>query len=204
MPDPCDHLSDEELMCRVQAGDGAVFAELVRRYQPALARVAISRLRRCDWAEDAVQEAFLAAFKGRQTYRPPHRFRTWLWTILLNQCRRSWKVRSRRPSIHGWGDEPAEAIEPAVYQASLERGESSPLARLLAQERAGLVDGLLQRLTPVQADAVRLRFFGGLKFDEIAEATGCSLGTAKSRVKWGLLRLAELVRTAEAVPRDLL
>lgn len=202
MPDFGHTLSDEELMGRVQAGDTAVFAELVRRYQPALARVAASRLGQADWADDAVQETFLAAFKGRHTYRPPHSFRTWLWTILLNQCRRSWKVRARRPRVRGWGDEPAELVEPAVFQASVERGESSPLARLLAQERAGLVDELLKQLTPVQADAVRLRFFGGLKFEEIAEATGCSLGTAKSRVKWGLLRLAELVRHAEPVQRD--
>ncbi len=202
MPDPVSPLSDEDLMRRVQAGESAVFAELVARYQPALTRVAASRLGRADWAEDAVQDSLLAAFQGRHTYRPPHNFRTWLWTILLNQCRRAWKRRSRRPRIRLWDDQPAETVEPAVYQASLERGGPTPLANLLAQERAGLVDDLLQRLTPVQADAVRLRFFGGLKFEEIAETMGCGVSTAKSRVKWGLLRFAELVRHAESFQRD--
>lgn len=202
MPDTVMPLSDEDLMRRVQAGDHAVFAELVRRYQPALARVATSRLGRADWAEDAVQESLLAAFQGRHSYRPPHNFRTWLWTILLNQCRRAWKRRARRPRVSLWADQPVETVEPAVYQASLDRGGPTPLAALLAEERAGLVDELLQRLTPVQADAVRLRFFGGLKFEELATATGTNLSTAKSRVKWGLLRLAELVRQAESLQRD--
>ena len=202
MPDPVVSLSDEELMRRVQAGDSAEFAELVRRYQPALARVATSRLGRADWAEDTVQESLMAAFRGRHTYRPPHNFRTWLWTILLNQCRRAWKRRTRRPRISLWNDQPTETVEPAVYQASLERGGPTPLATLLAQERSGLVDDLLQQLSPVQADAVRLRFFGGLKFEEIAAAMGTNVSTAKSRVKWGLLRLAELVRHAESLQRD--
>ena len=54
----------------------------------------------------------------------------------------------------------------------------------------------------VQADALRLRFFGGLKFEEISETMQCSLGTAKNRVKWGLMRLAELVRQADSVKSD--
>jgi sigma-70-like protein len=48
-------------------------------------------------------------------------------------------------------------------------------------------------LPTAQADALRLRFFGGLKFEEIADAMQCSLGTAKNRVRWGLMRLADHV-----------
>jgi RNA polymerase sigma-70 factor (ECF subfamily) len=57
----------------------------------------------------------------------------------------------------------------------------------------------------VQADALRLRFFGGLKFHEIAEAMPCSLTSAKNRVRWGLLRMAEMLQAAGAqgaAPRD--
>ena len=42
-----------------------------------------------------------------------------------------------------------------------------------------------------QADAIRLRFFGGLKFQEIADAMDCSLSTAKNRVRWGLTTISE-------------
>jgi RNA polymerase sigma-70 factor (ECF subfamily) len=202
MSDTGPPISDQELMRLAQAGDHAAFAEIVRRYQPALLRVAKSRLGRTDWAEDAVQETLLAAFKWRASYREPGSFRTWLWTILLNQCRRSWAGHVRRPRLWCWNDRPASEIEPAVYQASLDRGEAPPWQNLLAQERSELLESLLGQLPPVQADALRLRFFAGLKFEEISETMQCSLGTAKNRVKWGLMRLSELVRQADAVPKS--
>lgn len=197
MTDSGPPISDQELMRQAQQGDRAAFAEIVRRYRPALLRVAQSRLGRADWAEDAVQETLLAAFQWRASYRESSNFRTWLWTILLNQCRRSWSGRMRRPRLYGFDDQPAAEVEPAVYQASLDRGEAPPWQRLLAQERSDLLELLLKQLSPTQADALRLRFFGGLKFEEIAETMQCSLGTAKNRVKWGLMRLAESIREQE-------
>ncbi|HQU44407.1 MAG TPA: RNA polymerase sigma factor, partial [Pirellulales bacterium] len=88
MSDSGPPISDRQLMRQAQEGDRAAFAEIVRRYRPALLRVAQSRLGRPDWAEDAVQETLLAAFQWRGSYRETNNFRTWLWTILLNQCRR--------------------------------------------------------------------------------------------------------------------
>jgi RNA polymerase sigma-70 factor (ECF subfamily) len=202
MSDIGPHVSDQQLMRQAQAGDHGAFAEIVRRYQPALTRVAKSRLGRSDRAEDAVQETLLAAFKWRDSYQESHNFRTWLWTILLNQCRRSWTRSLRRPRLFFASEQPAAEVEPAVYQASLERGEQPPWQRLLAQERSELLESLLNELPPAQADALRLRFFAGLKFEEIGETMQCSLGTAKNRVKWGLMRLAELVRQAEQVTKS--
>jgi RNA polymerase sigma-70 factor (ECF subfamily) len=192
--------SDQALMRIVQGGDPLPFAELVRRYQPALLRVAFSRLGRRDWAEDVVQETFLAAFKSRHTYNEQFGFRTWLWTILLNECRRSQSTHARTPRVSCWSDESAAAHEPALYQASVDRGEPLPLARLLDQEQSALLETLLARLSVVQADALRLRFFGELKFPEIAAAMGCSLPTAKNRVRWGLMRLAKWINDPAAEP----
>lgn len=180
-------------MQRVQAGQTGLFAELIRRYQPALLRVARSRLQRADWAEDAVQETFLAAYKSRHTYRSEFSFRTWLWTILLNQCR-SLGQRQRRAAPPGsWrGDfQPDEAVA-----AVPEDARPLPLTQLIVRERGELLESLLGQLTGVQADALRLRFFAGLKFQEIADAMGCSLGTAKNRVQNGLIKLSETMRNS--------
>jgi RNA polymerase sigma-70 factor (ECF subfamily) len=76
------------------------------------------------------------------------------------------------------------------------QAELTPSQQLAAKERSQLLDALLLRLPEVQADALRLRFFGDLKFPEIADAMGCSLSTAKNRVKWGLMKLAELIGPA--------
>jgi RNA polymerase sigma-70 factor (ECF subfamily) len=82
----------------------------------------------------------------------------------------------------------------------LASGDESPVDALLASESRGNLHSLLARLPQSQADALRLRFFGGLKFQEIAAAMDCSLTTAKSRVKQGLLQLSEWLQ--EGVTRQ--
>src|SRR5688572_22365948 len=178
-------------MRRVQDCHTGLFAELVRRYQEPLARVARSRLRQMQGAEDVVQETFLAAYKSRHTYRAEFSFRTWLWTILLNQCRSHQQRLARTPQSEGWS---LDAEDPSWLAAlNADASQPLPLAQLLARERRELLESLLGRLTAAHADALRLRFYGGLKFHEIAEAMGCSLGTAKNRVQGGLLKLSEML-----------
>ncbi len=188
-------LSDRQLMARAQAGDTSCFEALFHRYQAALLRVAQSRLGQRDWAEDAVQETFLCAFKSRHTYDRRYNFRTWLWTILLNRCRNHVRRRTRAPTIHLWADQPCDADRSACELRQFESEEPGPAVRLMAKERGALLESLLDRLSPAQADALRLRFFGGLKYQEIADAMRCSLATAKNRVRWGLLRLAHWLRS---------
>lgn len=186
--------SDAAIVQRVRAGQTDCFSELVRRYQAALARVARSRLGRADWAEDVVQETFLAAFKSCATYDPRYSFRTWLWTILLNQCRSHYRRRMRSVPV-----EPLAAnCEEIVNNGVSESRDASPLGELLAKERAARLESLLGQLPGVQADALRLRFFGELKFHEIATTMQCSLNTAKARVRVGLERMAKLIETAGA------
>lgn len=194
MIEPLAQQSDADLFARVQAGETDVFAELVRRYQAALVRVARSRLGRMDWAEDVVQETFLSAFKSCASYDARYGFRTWLWTILLNQCAGHYQRRMRSVPLGPWPSDPDEAASTV--------GEASPLGNLLAKERAAELESLLLELSVVQADALRLRFFGGLKFQEIADAMQCSLNTAKNRVRWGLMRMAELMQTTELMQTD--
>lgn len=186
-------LTDGMLIAAVLAGDKNQFAELVRRYEPALRRVARSRLGRDDWTDDVVQETLLCAFKFLPSYDSRYSFRTWLWTILLNQCRRQWKRDQRTPHVAAWSDHAAglssddEMPQPAS-------AETPPPARLLAAENSQRLEALLARLPEAQADALRLRFFGGLKFDEIATAMECSVSTAKQRVRWGLVKMSEWLR----------
>jgi RNA polymerase sigma-70 factor (ECF subfamily) len=187
-------------MRRAKRGDRAAFGLLVERYQAALARVATSRLGDAEAADDMVQETFFAAFKSRQTYDEQYAFRTWLWTILLNQCRRHAGKLARAPrhqSLEGASDEDVDPIELAAAPTD---PQPAALSLLLARERREQLDALLARLTDVQADALRLRFFGGLQFQEIAACMECSLPTAKNRVRCGLLRLSHLITEQQGNP----
>ena len=194
-PQPPD--SDVDLMRRATRGDQAAFGALVERYQGALTRVALSRLQDSDAADDVVQETFFAAFKSKHTYDEQYAFRTWLWTILLNQCRRHAGKLARGPRYHSL-DRAADDDESAAEQSDqLTAATTDPqppaLSLLLARERREQLDALLAQLSDAQADALRLRFFGGLQFQEIAACMECSLCTAKNRVRCGLLRLSELI-----------
>ncbi|MCH8924152.1 MAG: RNA polymerase sigma factor, partial [Planctomycetes bacterium] len=193
-PVPADNdATDAALMRLVQEGRSDRFALLVERYERPLLRVARSRLGRVDWAEEAVQETFLSAFKSAHTFDPRYSFRTWLWTILLNQCRTLHRRRARDVRAAS-RDGPFSLEEHAEdMPRRLVSGEPAPLECLLAKERTAQLEALLGHLSEVQADAVRLRFFGGLKFHEIAETMGCSLSTAKNRVRWGLTKLTEMI-----------
>ena len=182
---------DATIMQRVQAGDFDSFELLVDRYRLALLRVAHSKLGDAAWAEDVTQETFLAVFAARQTYNPEFAFRTWLWTILLNLCRRQLKQHHRKPrqfpkSQLGREREDGGLPEPVEWETGL--------SRLLKVERRERLMLLLNELPEPQGDALRLRFFGELKFAEIAEAMHSSVSGAKRRVQNGLLALAEKLR----------
>jgi RNA polymerase sigma-70 factor (ECF subfamily) len=180
-------------MRRVQEGELGCFDVLVERYRPALVRVAAGMLSDTALAEDVVQETFLAVFAARHTFNPAFHFRTWLWTILLNFCRRHRARRGRQPqqlvnSAHAKADGP-ELVEAQTPETAL--------TALLQRERSEQLQRLLGELPEVQADAIRLRFFAGLTYHEIAQSMGVSLGGAKLRVRAGLAKLSQQLRGDE-------
>ena len=167
---------DAQIMQEAAAGRVDRFAELVARHQSPLFRVAMSRLGNRAAAEDAVQETFLAVFRSRGTYRPEQPFRPWLWTIHKNACD---AVRRK------------EDRQPATLERIAATASDGVADRLLVKE-------LLDRLPSEQADAVRLRFFGALTYDEIAVVQQCPTPTAKNRVRYALEKLATLLDETES------
>ena len=107
---------------------------------------------------------------------------------MLNQCRRQLKKRGRLPSVHNWSEHSSPAGELPVTDGD------GPVGTLLQEERAAQLQTMLSCLSPAQVDALRLRFFGELKFQEIADAMGCSLSSAKNRVRWGLKKMSQMLR----------
>lgn len=177
-------------MHRVIEGQPELFEEIVRRHRTALLQTAIHKLRNHALAEEAVQETFLAAYARRSTYDPQYPFRGWLWTILLNACRTIARREQRRT------DRPGRNA-PVDFQIP-QHDSADALQGVLNQERQELIARLLEGLPDVQADALRLRFFGGLTFEEIATAMNCSVNGARQRVKRGLERLSAAIRHAHS------
>lgn len=183
MASPSSSSSDAAVIQQVLYGRTDQFNELVSRYQTALFRLAYTKLGDIALAEDVVQETFLAAFKSLHTYDSHYSFRTWLWTILLNQCRRQGQRQRKRAE--------RELRQDADTMAQAHSSDDpSPSSQLIRKEQAERLSALLGQLPTVQADALRLRFFGQLKFKEIADVMACSLSSAKGRVKTGLDKIS--------------
>lgn len=185
--------SDNQIMVCVIDGEVELFDELVRRHRGSLLRAAVSKLRNPAMAEDAVQDCFLSAFARRHTFNPEFSFRGWLWTILLNVCRTQLRRETRQPK---------STLTRQTLAANEPVTTDSGLSELLRAERCELLADLLEQIPELEADALRLRFFGELQFDEIAQAMNCSLSGAKTRVRRGLERLADLARRDSLCAHD--
>ncbi|RLS53431.1 MAG: RNA polymerase sigma factor [Planctomycetota bacterium] len=169
-------VTDQALMLSVQAGDPSPFSELVDRYRPRLLRFACSALYNRDSAEDLVQETFLAVFQARHTYDPTFAVSTWVWTIHLNLVRRTRQRLSTR--IRHESRCSPRSLAPTDYR----------------DEDREQLNAWLAQIPEAEADALRLRFFGELTFEQIALSMESSLGGAKLRVKNGLQRIAVLAQ----------
>jgi RNA polymerase sigma-70 factor, ECF subfamily len=172
---------DARIMLEVAAGKVERFAELVERHQSPLFRVALSRLSHRSLAEEAVQETFMAAFRSRHTFGRGRPFRPWLWTIHKNACEACGRKERRAKSA---AEKRTEAID-----------VDRTAERMFVRE-------LLEMLPDEQSEAVRLRFFGSLTYDEIAEVQGCPTPTAKNRVRYALAKLAAMMDESEALERN--
>lgn len=183
---------DKATIAAVLAGNRQQFGLLVRRYHRPLLHLATSRLGNQDAAEDAVQDTFICAYRSLHTYKPAFSFRTWLWTILLNQCRRHGTRISKLPK------QSDEKSTSSMAQEADSDGLTPDLSAMMS-ERSRLLGELLQRIPDAQADAIRLRFFGQLKYREIAQAMDSSLGAAKQRVRLGLVAVGKMLHEQKLV-----
>lgn len=174
----------------VLEGQTELFDELVNRHRGSLMRAAVSKMRNAVAAEDVVQDTFLAAFARRATFNPIYSFRGWLWTIMINTSRTHLTLERRRSDRLA---KVASIIRPQITH-------ESGLGVLLQNERSELLAQMLAEIPEVEADALRMRFFGELQFNEIAEVMSVSLNGARKRIRRGLERLADTLREFESTP----
>jgi RNA polymerase sigma-70 factor (ECF subfamily) len=184
----------EERRARLaREGDLSAFNELVVEYQALVYNVCYRMLGQAQAAEDAAQEAFVSAWRNIGTLRG-EAFRPWVLRIAANLCRDELRRRVRRPS---------SSLNAALEAGVPEPPDDDPLPEdtaLNAELRAGL-DAALAALPDDQRTAIVLCDVDGLDYSEIAAVMNTSLGTVKSRIARGRLRLREaLLRQPELLP----
>lgn len=177
--DRCTVISDDELVRKMAACDGLALAEFYDRYAGQLLGFLLKILGSRADAEDVLQEAFWQAWSSSGHF-DPRRCSVRGWLYLLARSRAIDCLRRRRPS-----QELDSHLQPSTStapQGALEQAESDQR-----------LDVALEQIPEEQAVAIRLAFFGGLTHDEVALAQSIPLGTAKTRIRLGMLRLRKIL-----------
>jgi RNA polymerase sigma-70 factor (ECF subfamily) len=178
-------LNEEQVWLeQARKGDKAAFGRLMEAYQGPVYNLAYRMLGNSGEAEEAAQEAFIRAYTRIHTYDPAHKFSTWLLSITSNYCID--QIRKRRATYLSI-DEPL-APHPAL-QSDQEKG---PEAQLVMSEQSQLVQSLLNELQPEYREAVVLRYWHELSYEEIAEMMKTSVSAIKSRLFRARKQLAEI------------
>lgn len=179
--------SDGVVVRRVLAGDTEAYRVIVRRHRERLGRFAVHMLGNREDAEEALQDAFVRAYRSLNRCADPDRFGAWLFRILANRCRTKGTRRGR-------------------YEATFVTDE---VALLTAQDQAVGGEGgdeaewreeiahALQKLDPDPREAFLLKHVEQLSYEEMASLTGIGTSALKMRVKRACERLRRLLTETE-------
>ncbi len=184
-------VTDLELAERAREGDSDAFGVLVERHHRAALRAAVAALGRPDEADDAVQEAWMAARDRLDGFRGEAAFRTWLLAIVWH------KAVDRRRGVTRWltrlvsldGDTAASIRETVPPLAFVDSGVATPERRALDGEQRRTVAGLVKALSPKLRDPLLLIGSGDYSYDEVASMLAIPVGTVKWRVSEGRRQL---------------
>ncbi len=184
---------DPQLVARCLGGEDSAWEELLRSHNRKIYNLCYRFTGRPSEAEDLTQEVFIKVFQTLTTYDATQgAFSTWLNRVarnhLVDHYRRTHKDRltsSLEDETGGLEDKPS--------------ADEQPIARVESRERREIVQVALSRLSPDMREAVVLRDFQDLDYDEIAEVLGVPEGTVKSRINRGRLELARVIKRMEGV-----
>ena len=171
-------ISDDLLVVATQRGDLAAFAELSRRYRDRYMRFAARMVGNYDDAEDALQSAFIRAYRAIDRCRDPSRVGAWLYQIVANECRSFAIRRSRR-------ERRVVRDEIAVRSAAAD----PPADDNIMED----VEYALMQLDVDYREAFIMKHIEQLSYEEMAEITGDGISALKMRVKRACARLRELL-----------
>ena len=158
-------LEDQQAIAHCLGGDTAAFAGLVERYERVLFSVALRMLGNTEDARDATQDAFVKVFLRLGDYRAEHRFFSWIYRILTNECLNT--LRARRPQ------------EPDVPDVLV---PGTALQTLELEERRRAVQAAIDGLSRDYREVLILRHFAELSYEEVADTLAIPVKTVKSRL----------------------
>ncbi|VAW35510.1 RNA polymerase ECF-type sigma factor [hydrothermal vent metagenome] len=169
---------------QARQGDKVAFGKIIESFQRPVYNLAYRMLNNSGEAEEAAQEAFIRAYTRLESYNPNHKFSTWLLSITSNYCIDL--IRKRRAILLSI-DEPLPSHPSLMSEKS-----TAPESQIMQSQQQEMVQTLLSELAPEYREAVVLRYWHELSYDEIAEMMDTSVSAIKSRLFRARKQLAEV------------
>jgi RNA polymerase sigma-70 factor (ECF subfamily) len=173
-----------EIVARVLKGDRQEYALLVEEYNSPIYNLAYRMTGSSEDANDLAQEAFIRAYKNLWRFNPRKKYFTWLYTISLNIIRNH--LRKKRDVAAEYEKGSAHLTEPAGDR-------EHPEQLFIRNQQEAFLDACLQKLPVDLREAIVLRFYSELSFEEVAAISGASVSAVKMRVYRGMERLKQLM-----------
>ena len=188
-----DEPSDESLMAQYALGDIAAFERLYTRHEMRLWRYLLRHVGEPALADDLAQDVWFAVTREAQRYEPraSAKFSTWLFTLAHHRMVDSYRARRRG---HVSLDADSSEGEESLLESLQADDESGPLAQIESREQAQALLAAIEQLPTVQREAFLLQAEGGMQVNDIAQATGVSFETAKSRLRYARDKLRQCLQ----------
>ena len=179
-------MNDQEhnLIQAARNGDQAAYGELVQQYQKRVFALAVRMCPTPELAEEAAQEAFLAAWQGLPFFRGDSAFATWLYRLTSNACVDLLRKENRHQG---------PSLDDEAVSAEVPDPTPTPEKAVEQQELRRQIEAGLQTLSPEHREVLILREIQQLSYDEIADVLSLDLGTVKSRINRGRRQLREFL-----------
>ena len=180
-------LSDAELVERTKAGENRGFDELVRRYRDRVYRLSTKILRHEDDAAEALQDAFLSAYRGLPKFKSESTFSTWLYRIATNAS--LMKLRRRRDGHVSY--EQSQGSDSEAEPLAIPDGSTQPLEELLDSEAREVLGREVDQLPANEKEVFVLRDIMEQSNADVAQELGLTVAAVKSRLHRARLHLRD-------------
>ncbi|MDZ4198752.1 MAG: sigma-70 family RNA polymerase sigma factor [Kiritimatiellia bacterium] len=173
---------------RARQGDGAAFAELLEPLRGKVFAVAC-RIVGPDDAEDVVMDTFLKTWQALPKFRGGSSLSTWVLHIARNRALDLLRARRAKPLV-----QMDSVAQESFWNRIEDRTQPGPDELAASRETAEAVDRALEAIPGEHRISLQLRYVDGLRYSEIAAATGVTIGTVMSRIFYGKAKLRALLR----------
>lgn len=195
-------LTDEAIVEKFrQTKDKTLFASLVRRYQNRIYNAAYRMLGNKEEAEEVVQETLIKLLQSLDRFRNQSSLRAWIFKIAHNVSIDRIRARKRRASAQIFSFNPLSTLTKSGKDGGEEKGviqqiaddKPTPENLIDLKEQSKVIQETLNKLPESQRAVLILHDIEGLAYQDIADIVDASIGTVRSRLHYGRLKLKELL-----------